>query len=95
MKETRSWADIIMASSGLPTPVSKRSFSLPTPRPAGGDSEIEILYVIPGTRIISFSSSSSPNGIPGREEEPGSLLWTSRFERTIAVGMRLGLVGLM
>ncbi|RFU23785.1 hypothetical protein B7463_g12549, partial [Scytalidium lignicola] len=53
---------------------------------------LEILYTLPTARIVSFTTSipnsgSSPvKDSPRREPEPGSLSWTSRFERTIAVG---------
>jgi hypothetical protein len=83
-----------MASSSPATPISRRSISLPSPQSASGpDPQIEVLYHHPSARIISFTTSnptsqSSPiTSSPGGEEEPGSLSWVSRFERTIAVGM--------
>jgi hypothetical protein len=83
-----------MASSSPATPISRRSISLPSPQSASGpDPQIEVLYHHPSARIISFTTSnptsqSSPiTSSPGGEEEPGSLSWISRFERTIAVGM--------
>ncbi|KAH8819582.1 inheritance of peroxisomes protein 1-domain-containing protein [Xylogone sp. PMI_703] len=56
------------------------------------DQQVEILCILPAARIISFTTSSPASGSssvkdsPEREPEPGSLSWTSRFERTIAVG---------
>ncbi|KAE8450058.1 hypothetical protein EG329_007198 [Mollisiaceae sp. DMI_Dod_QoI] len=89
-----------MASTAPTTPAIKRSFSLPPQieKTASSPDQIEILYNLPSVRIIQFNagkaavtsvSSSRPtssSGSPAIEEQPGSLSWVSRFERTIAVG---------
>jgi len=77
------------------TPGPRRSSSLPVGRLASSspDPQIEILFTLPSVRIISFTTSSKPTSRPSSsngsvvvEEEPGTLSWVSRFERTIAVG---------
>ena len=79
------------------TPGPRRSSSLPVGRLASSspDPQIEILFTLPSVRIISFTTSSKPTSRPSSsngsvvvEEEPGTLSWGSRFERTIAVGMK-------
>ncbi|KAN0101923.1 Inheritance of peroxisomes protein 1 domain containing protein [Hyaloscypha variabilis] len=82
-----------MAPSIPGTPI-KRSFSLPvqpTKVPSSPDPTIEILYTLPSARIVAFTTSltarpSSSSGSPGLEDQPGTLPWVSRFERTLAVG---------
>ncbi|KAK0101540.1 hypothetical protein ONS95_006707 [Cadophora gregata] len=83
-----------MASSPT-TQAPRRSSSLPVGRPpsTSPDPQIEILFTLPSVRIISFITSSKSTSRPGSsngpadiEEEPGTLSWVSRFERTIAVG---------
>ncbi|KUJ14745.1 uncharacterized protein LY89DRAFT_619896 [Mollisia scopiformis] len=91
----------MMASMEPTTPSVKRSFSLPpqTSKTASSpDSQIEILYNLPSVRIVQFNAGkgtasvtsssrpSSSSGSPVIEEQPGTLSWVSRFERTIAVG---------
>ncbi|KAH6721401.1 inheritance of peroxisomes protein 1-domain-containing protein [Leptodontidium sp. MPI-SDFR-AT-0119] len=82
-------------ASNPATPAPQRSSSLPVGRLASSspDPQIEILFTLPSVRIISFTTSSKPSSRPGSssgsiivEEEPGTLSWVSRFERTIAVG---------
>ncbi|RDW73774.1 hypothetical protein BP5796_07216 [Coleophoma crateriformis] len=75
-----------------PSP-SRRSVSLPsTPAPAHAADQIETLYVLPFARIISFTTSDtvtspgSRTSSPALEEQIGTLPYTSRFERTLAVG---------
>lgn len=75
------------------TPTPRRSYSLPASKTASSpDSQIEVLYNLPSARIIAFttgtttSRSSSNIGSPIVEEKPGSLSWSSRSERTIAIG---------
>jgi hypothetical protein len=51
-----------------------------------------MLYSLPTARIVAFTTSStarpsSSNGSPVAEDQPGTLSWVSRFERTLAVGM--------
>ena len=79
------------------SPVFRRSFSLPTPKPATSpDPQVEVLFNLPSVRIVAFTTSSttirpeSRNGSSAVEEKPGTLPWVSRFERTIAVGMYYG-----
>lgn len=83
-----------MASSTPGTPI-KRSFSLPI-QPSrvssSPDPTIEILYNLPSARIVAFTTNStarpsSSNGSPVAEDQPGTLLWVSPFERTLAIGM--------
>ncbi|CZT42558.1 uncharacterized protein RSE6_02483 [Rhynchosporium secalis] len=85
-----------MATNPAP-PTPQRSSSLPVGRLAASspDPQIEILFTLPSVRIILFTTSSKPSSRPGSssglitlEEEPGSLPWTSRVERTIAVGTK-------
>ena len=85
-----------MASSNPTTPVARRAFSLPAARPASNpDPRIEVLYNLPAVRIVAFTTQSpttrpgSRNGSPVVDEVPGTLSWVSRFERTIAIGMRI------
>ncbi|KAH7369954.1 inheritance of peroxisomes protein 1-domain-containing protein [Rhexocercosporidium sp. MPI-PUGE-AT-0058] len=82
-------------ASNPATPAPRRSSSLPVGRltSSSPDPQIEILFTLPSVRIISFTTSSRPSSRPGSsngsmlvEEEPGTLSWVSRFERTIAVG---------
>ncbi|KAI9743241.1 MAG: hypothetical protein M1818_003087 [Claussenomyces sp. TS43310] len=57
------------------------------------DSQVETLYAHPSARVVKFSAGSRLNakGFSGddaatAEEEAGCLSWTSKLERTIAVG---------
>jgi hypothetical protein len=76
------------------TPIFRRSFSLPATKTASSpDPQIEVLYNLPSARVIAFTTGNasatpnSSNGSPKIEEELGTLTWSSRFERTIAMGM--------
>ncbi|PBP18715.1 hypothetical protein BUE80_DR010289 [Diplocarpon rosae] len=83
-------------ASTITTPLARRSSSPSVGRLASSspDPQIEILFTLPSVRIISFTSTSSKfspgsgssNGASIVEDEPGTLSWVSRFERTIAVG---------
>lgn len=83
-----------MASTTPTKPSARRTASQPVQRRASGfETDIETLYNHPSARIISFTtvtrqapSPSSSSKSPQVEEEPGTLLWVSRTERTIAVG---------
>jgi hypothetical protein len=87
----------IKLSMAFPMPETpmKRSFSLPAQpsKPSlSPDPTVEILYTLPSARIVAFTSSSttrpsSSNGSPVAADQPGTLSWVSRFERTLAVGM--------
>ncbi|CAG8954190.1 hypothetical protein HYFRA_00005810 [Hymenoscyphus fraxineus] len=75
-------------------PTARRSVSLPPPRSAiNPDPQVEILYNLPSVRIVAFTTSStaairqsSSHESPIIEEQPGTLPWVSRSERTIAIG---------
>lgn len=76
-----------------PSPLSKRSFSLPIARSSpSSDPQIEVLYTLSSARIVDFTASNpqarpgSSNGVPSAEDEIGQLSWVSPRERTIAVG---------
>ncbi|KAL2072349.1 hypothetical protein VTL71DRAFT_11692 [Oculimacula yallundae] len=82
-------------ASNPATPAPRRSSSLPVGRltSSSPDPQIEILFTLPSVRIIAFTTSSKPLSRPDSssgsiivEEVPGTLSWTSRLERTIAVG---------
>ncbi|PBP19204.1 hypothetical protein BUE80_DR009982 [Diplocarpon rosae] len=83
-------------ASTTTTPLARRSSSPLVGRLASSspDPQIEILFTLPSVRIISFTTTSSKvssrpgssNGASIVEDEPGTLSWVSRFERTIAVG---------
>ncbi|RDL32447.1 uncharacterized protein BP5553_08903 [Venustampulla echinocandica] len=84
-----------MASAS--SPVVRRSFSLPPSNskgPSSPDPQVEILYNLPSVRIVAFVTTSTNSarrtslsyGSPIVEDEPGTLPWVSRAERTIAVG---------
>ncbi|TAQ85836.1 hypothetical protein B7494_g5841 [Chlorociboria aeruginascens] len=75
-----------------PFPTLKRASSLPVPRPTSSPAaQLEVLFTLPSARIVSFTTDAkakprSSNYGHVVEEEPGTLPWTSRFERTTAVG---------
>jgi len=82
-----------MAATPEPSPLSKRSLSLPVARSSpSSDPQIEVLYTLNSARIVDFTTSNtqarpgSSNGIPSVEDEVGKLSWVSPRERTIAVG---------
>ncbi len=73
-------------------PVSSSSSQLAFP-PQSGDGLVETLYNHPSAKIIAFAAGSASRPLdvergraPAVDVEPGSLSWSSRFERTIAVG---------
>ena len=80
--------------STSPSPLSRRSFSLPVTRNTPNtDPQLEILFTLDSARIVAFTtalgSSSRPgssSGISADDEEVGKLSWVSSFESTIAVG---------
>lgn len=100
------------ATVTAPAAPLQRSFTLPTklanapvPRtvPAveiGASEAIETLYVHPGAKIVSFSTSgtatqSRPSSSSSRASvydgiggESGTLPWSNATERTLAAGMR-------
>lgn len=57
------------------------------------DPQIETLFAHPSARVISFnaavpeSSRASSKASDGGGGQAGTLAWTSKMERTIAVGM--------
>lgn len=65
---------------------------LPAPAPEPSSSRagaglVETLYAHPSVKIVSFNAGSRPaDKAPAADVEPGSLPWSSRLERTIAVG---------
>ena len=83
-----------MASSAPTTPISRRSTSLPAGKLplASNPDQLDTLYTLPSARIIQFTSptstasAASRHGSPEGDEEPGTLPWTTRFERTVAIG---------
>ncbi|KAL3426152.1 hypothetical protein PVAG01_02943 [Phlyctema vagabunda] len=81
-----------MAYSGPSTPLPRRA-SLPVaPVSSPGQDQIETLYILPSARIISFTTPTttlSPDAgtrSHAAEQETGNLPWSSRFERTVAIG---------
>lgn len=73
-------------------PVSSSSSQLAFP-PQSGDGLVETLYNHPSAKIVAFTAGSPSRPLdldrgraPAVDVEPGSLSWSSRFERTIAVG---------
>ncbi|KAF4983827.1 hypothetical protein FZEAL_864 [Fusarium zealandicum] len=76
--------------------VPRRVATAPMPlrtsmRPDSPDPEslVETLYSHPNAKIISFTASGralSGRPVFPREDEPGTLAWSSQLERTIAVG---------
>lgn len=63
--------------------------------PTSPDPQIETLYAHPYAKVLSFNAVAPSDARPisrdssvSVDEAPGSLPWTSRSERTIAVGER-------
>lgn len=75
-------------------PISLRESMRSSSPPSGG--LVETLYNHPNAKIIAFTASGraisrSPGDITlAKDEEPGSLSWSSQLERTIAVGKLTG-----
>lgn len=82
-----------MAATPEPSPLTRRSFSLPVARSSSSsDSQIEVLYTLNSARIVDFTAlgpqarPGSSNGVPSVEDEVGKWSWVSPRERTIAIG---------
>lgn len=91
-----------MASSAPSTPLVRRSVTAPLRStdssrrdslPLSPDPQIETLYAHPYAKVLSFNAVDplearpvADNGSSPTDEEPGTLPWSSRSERTIAVG---------
>lgn len=89
-----------MPSNSAPaTPAPRRAFTLPPQSSASAKSspsqehKVETLYAHASARVVQFTAGSplysktySSDDAATAEEEAGSLSWTSKLERTIAIG---------
>ena len=94
----------VEAGHQLSTPNSRRSVTMPTKlngsvgntavNSAETDGRVEVLFICPSTKVISFSpkpnstwsSLGGREGIGHKNEAIGSLTWSSPTERTLASG---------